>query len=140
MLDIEVNGITKAIPIIGNKVLLSWRRVVDKNGAIKKIIDIRIRLIIREIGISEKNNLMLFFFSSAINLDIAIGSPNWLSPMNREKVGSIIIYRPNPSVPISLLISILMIIPNILVNSPPINNIITDSLKLLFILNIMFFF
>ena len=57
--------------------------------------------------------------------------------MNKVNVGRSIIYIPNPSVPSSLLIIIFINIPSIFVIKPPINSMITDLLKLDFILDNM---
>lgn len=71
-----MNGITNAIAIIGSRHLLSCNRLLDKNGAIKNIIIIKIMFMIIEIGIMEKKSLTLFLLSSATNLESAIGRPN----------------------------------------------------------------
>ena len=43
-----------------------------------------------DIGIIEKNSFLLFLVSSATNLDMAIGKPNWAKAIKSEKVGKII--------------------------------------------------
>ena len=86
----------------------------------------------------EKNKRMLFFLFSATSFDKAVGRPNCPIPMNSEKVGRTIMYSPRPSVPIILLITIFIIIPNTLVNSPPINKIRTDFINFSFMIQYMF--
>ena len=60
-------------------------------GANRNIITIKIELTKIVIGTTEKKSRLLFFVSSAINFYRAIGIPNWLRPIKREKVGRIII-------------------------------------------------
>ena len=95
---------------------------------------------IKVIGRTEKNKRLLFFVFSAINFDKAVGKPNCPSPINKEKVGRIIMYRPNPSVPINLDITIFMIIPNTFVKRPPMIRIRIDFINFSFIVHYMIFF
>ena len=97
------------------------------------MINTKAMFIINSIIKEEKNKFLLFFLSSAINLDIAVGIPNWPSPINNEKVGRIIIYNPKTSLPSILPITIFINIPSIFVAKPPANNIIVDLINLSFI-------
>ena len=67
--------------------------------------------------------LLLFFFSDT-SLVIAVGTPRLHKVIKRLKVGRTNMYSLIPSVPIVLVNTILIIIPNILVIRPPIINMI----------------
>lgn len=130
--DVDVRGITTAIARTGKYDLSSCNNLLARKGAkiIKKII--KKKLIIKEVAIKEDIKFLLFFLSSATILDKAIGRPNWPRPINKEKVGKTSIYRPIPSLPINLLITIFIIIPSILVRKPPIIKIIVDLINVSF--------
>lgn len=96
-----------------------------------------IKLINKEIGITEKTKFLLFLFSSATSLLIATGKPNWARAIKSIKVGDISMYNPMPSVPISLAKTIFI---NMLINlviAPPIISIIADLIKMFFFIFIL---
>ena len=95
------------------------------------------KLIIMIIGKLEKNSFLLFLLSSEINLDKARGIPACDKLIKREKVGSISIYIPIPLIPISLVVTIFIIIPSIFVIAPPVIKMIVDRINLFFIINFM---
>ena len=130
--DVDIRGITTAIARTGKYDLSSCNNLLARKGAkiIKKII--KKKLITIEVAIKEDIKFLLFFLSSATILDKAIGRPNCPRPINKEKVGKTSIYRPIPSLPINLLITIFIIIPSILVRKPPIIKIIVDLINVSF--------
>ena len=85
-----------------------------------------------DIGITEKTKFLLFLVSSATNLLMATGKPNWAKAISMTKVGDINIYIPMPSVPINLAKTIFINMLIILVIKPPINNKMTDFKKIFF--------
>ena len=115
---------------------MSWSSALEIYGA---VIIIRIIKKISTsiiIGIREKISVLLLTLSSAITLLMATGRDKVQRVIKRLKVGSINIYIPIPSVPIILVAMILIIIPNNLVNPPPIIRIIVDLINFSFILKI----
>ena len=86
----------------------------------------------KDIGMTEKTKFLLFLVSSATNLLIATGKPNWAKAISMTKVGDINIYIPMPSVPISRAKTILINMLIILVKNPPIKSKITDFKKIFF--------
>lgn len=100
--------------------------------AVKKSNMIIIMFKARDMGITEKTKFLLFLVSSATNLLIATGKPNWASAISKTKVGDINIYIPMPSVPISLAKTIFINMLIILVRKPPIKSNITDFKKMFF--------
>ena len=85
-----------------------------------------------DIGITEKTRFLLFLLSSATNLPMATGKPNYAALDCMMKVGDINIYIPMPSVPISRAKTIFINMLIILVKNPPIKSKITDFKKIFF--------
>ena len=88
-------------------------------------------------GIVGSTIFLFLLLCSLTNLEIAIGSPNDDKVINKLKVGSISEYIEIPSKEIVLVNIIFMIIPNIFDKNPPNINIITDFIKLFFIIKYM---
>ena len=139
MAEMEVKGMSRAIAIIPKYNSLFFNKLFARYGAIIKIKIIRdiFNIICR--GIIVKIIFLLFVFSMAISLAMAVGMPEEAIFINSINVGVISIYIPNVSVVIALVIIIFIIIPSILVIRPPSINIIVFFINLFFILNIINF-
>ena len=80
---------------------------------------------------------LLFFFFSDTSFVTAIGTPRLHRVINRLNVGNTSIYSLIPSVPIVLVNTIFIIIPNIFVIKPPTTRMRVDFINLFFIIDYM---
>ena len=112
-------------------------KVLEINGVIKNIIDIKKILIIIDVGIIENNTFLLLVLLSATILLIAKGKPNEANEIIKEYVGIIKLYKLISFWDTVLVNIILIINPNNLVSSEPIININVDLTNLFFIIKYM---
>jgi len=109
--------------IIGYVASILSKRFIAINLDKKIIISIIKKFNIKIMGATENKTFLPLLLPLATIVLIAMGSPSCVSAITKEYVGITRLYRFIPSLPIILVKTILIINPNALVRTDPINKI-----------------
>ena len=112
-----------------SKLMLKKLEDTIKNSIIKISIE-------RDMRIDVNTKFLVLYLLVAIKMFKAVGSPNCAILLSSKNVGIIIEYNPIPSVLISLVKTIFIVIPSTLVKKPPITSIRVDFINLFFIVQV----